>query len=320
MKSLLAIFTYCPDTDRVLILLNLLEKIQSLRGEYDIIVVSHSELPSTVKDLSDYIFIESNNHLLHDFENTNKFWFKTDSLFLHSSLIYPFSTHKSIYSLVHFVLNFSKYKNYKKVHFLEYDINLENLNIIDDVEKRLNDYDNVMFRSDDGWVHGIYFATNIRNLPDHYYRYDSEFIISEIQSVETRMTEHYTPKFFGINNRTTYFESTNQISSNGILQKKDSHSNQDLNWCIPVVQKNINFLYFFIFNEKGGNYKATIITNLGVQSIDAGKKEFWKLVPLGPFSEITDLKIIINDQIKHNLIFDEKNRSSFIENNYFYYK
>lgn len=320
MKPLLSIFSYCPDTDRILILLDLLKKLQILRDRYDIIVVSHSEVPSTVKDLSDYIYIESNNNLIYDFDLRNKFWFQTDNMFLHSSLHYEFSTHRSIYALVHYVLNFAKFKKYYNVHFIEYDINLENISVIDKVQDILMENDSVMFKSEDGWTHGVYFATNLRNFPEEYFVYNEKFIEEELRTVETRMTEHYTPKFLSVNNRNVYFEPTSTISPDNILQKKDSHGNDQLNWCVPVIQKDVDLLYFFIFNEKGNNHKVTVITNINTQSFDSGKKEHWKLAVLGKFSEINEIKILVDDKIKHMIYFNDENRESFIKNNYFYYK
>jgi len=138
MKDLIAVFTYCPDTQRKLILNELLESLQPIRKNFDIIVLSHSEIPSTTKDLADFSFVESDNRLLYDFDLRNKFWFKAEKLFLHSSLVYQFSTHFSIYSLIHYVINFSKFKGYKKIHCVEYDLKVSDISIFNNVSDRLN--------------------------------------------------------------------------------------------------------------------------------------------------------------------------------------
>lgn len=319
MKSLLAVFTFCPDTERKLILLELLGKLQKIRKKYDIIVMSHSEVPIECKTLCDYTYIESENNLIYDFNLRNKFWLKTESIFAHTSLIYPFSTHLSIYSLLHYVLNFSKFKKYKKVHCLEYDINLQNIETIDDVDSNLENFDNVMFHSKDGWKHGIYFAFNIENFPEKYFEYDKQFILDEISEVETRMTEDYTPKFLNVGGRNTYYESTDKISNDGILQKNDAHGNQDLNWCVPLLKKDTNELFFLIYNEKGSDNQIDIFTNLTKINTESGPHNHWKLIPLGEFDKTEKIIILVDNKIKHNIVFDEINRKDFIKSNYFYY-
>jgi len=315
MKSLVSIFTYCPDTDRKLILLDLLKKIQNIRNDFDILVVSHSDLPDGIVDLCDFSFIESDNKLWYDFDFRNKFWFKTDIFNAYSSLIYPFSTHLSIYSLVHFTLNFAKYKGYKKVHCLEYDINIRDVNLIRNVDDKLNEFDNVMFRSDDGWVHGIYFAFTTEKLPDQYFTFDLSFIQNEILKVETRMTEHYTPKFLSVNDRQTYFEPVHSINETQ-TQLFDAHGNHELNWCVPLVEVEKDKLHIVVFNEKSENHKISIYYNDKGLVFDSGVHRSWKLIPLGSFTKIDNIKIYVDNKLKHDLTFDENNRNSFMENNF----
>lgn len=320
MKDLIAIFTYCPDTERKLILIELLQKLQKVRDKNDIIVVSHSELPLLTNELSDYQYIESDNHLLYDSEYTNKFWFDTNIIYAHSSLVYPFSTHFSIYSLIHYVINFSTFKNYKKIHCIEYDIEIENIDLIENVSKKLDEFNNVMFKSDDDWVHGTYFAFNTNNFPENYFKYDENFILSELKTVNTRMTEHYTPKFLSINGRTTYFYTTKSINSSGWLQKKDSHGNQELNWCVPILEKETETVHFLVFNEKGGEYNLDVIYDDRHVNVKVKEKGEWKLFPLENINELSKIIVIVDGKIKNKIEFNDTTIKTFVENNFFYWK
>lgn len=317
MKDLVTVFTYCPDDERKVILTELLNKLQNIRKDFDILVVSHSELPNLISTMVDYIYIENDNKLLFDFDITNKFWLNTDIFFAHSALIYPFTTHLSIYSLVHYTLNFAKFKKYNKIHCIEYDINLDNTEIINLTNKKLDEYDNVIFKSDDGWNHGVYFAFKTNGFPENYFIYDEDFIKREIKNVETRMTEHYTPKFLGVGGRKTYFEHTSKINLNQILQIKDSHGNDDLNWCVPIVDNGDNTLHFIVFNEKGGNYNMDIILDGKHIPINIDVRGAWKLIPLGKFDEINNLKLLVNGKVKHDITFNDENRNVFKLNNFF---
>ena len=320
MKNLIAVFTYCPDTERKLILTQFLNQIQCAREKNDIIVVSHSELPEIVKDLSDYQYIESNNHIITDYEFNNKFWFSCDAFFAHSSLVYPFSTHMSIYSLIHYIINFSRFKKYEKIHCIEYDINIEDVDIITQVNDKLENYDNIMFKSQDGWIHGVYFAFKTKNFPDEYFEFDKDYILSNLKTIDSRMTEHYTPFFLSVNQRTTYFETTEIINKEGKLQNKDSHGNENLNWCVPIIEKDTDNLYFFVYNEKGGEHKIEILFNDRHVTVSITEHGAWKLVPIGKLSESKKIMIILNDKIKHNLKLSEETELKFKENNFFYWK
>lgn len=320
MKDLIAVFTYCPDTNRKLILNELLEQLQTVRDKFDILVVSHSELPSTTSDLSDYSFIESENKLLYDFDLRNRFWFRTEKLFVHSSLVYQFSTHLAIYSLIHYAINFAKYKGYKKIHCIEYDLKITNMDLINQVNNHLDKFDNVMFRSNDGWLHGTYFAFRIENFPEEYYRYSYDFILDELRTTETNMTEHYTPKFLSVNNRTTHFEPLESITEDVSIQKKDSHNNNELNWCVPVIEKDTDNLYFFLYNEKGGEYDIDIIYNSNHINFSSNEQGIWKIFPIGKLSDNHKLLILVNKKIKHDIIFNDENRVKFTKHNFFYWK
>lgn len=317
MKDLIVVFTYCPDDERKIILTELLNYLQKIRNEFDILVVSHSELPNNIFSLIDFSYIENNNKLLFDFDITNKFWFNTEVFFAHSSLVYPFSTHLSIYSLIHYVINFAKFKNYSKIHCIEYDINLDNLSIIHDTNKNLNEFDNVIFNSDNGWNHGVYFALKTDNLPEKYYNYDEDFIKEEIKKVETRMTEHYTPKFLTVNDRKTLYNHVKLINQSNVLQKKDSHGNDGLTWCVPIVDNNDNMLHFLTYNEKGGDYQMDILVNDKHIPIDIKDRGAWKLIPLIELSKVYKFKLFVNDVLRHNITFNDENRESFKQNNYF---
>ena len=63
------------------------------------------------------------------------------------------------------------------MHCIEYDINLTDKNLIVNVNNSLDNYDTVMFEREDGWIYGTYFAFNMNNFPDDYFKYNEENIL-----------------------------------------------------------------------------------------------------------------------------------------------
>lgn len=318
MKDLIAVFTYCPDDERKRILYSLLEKIQKLRHKYEIIVVSHSPIPDISYELIDFFFFDSKNTLLTDFDQTNKFWFRDDSLAINSSLVYPYSTHLAIYRLIYFVLNFSKFFGFHKVHMIEYDIKMDDLFLIDEVNDLLQSEDNVFFGNQE-WITGVYFATNIQKWEPEETLFREEFILDKLKEVENRMTEFVTPKIFGNNYRKINYLDVSKIDKNLKCQFIDQHKNWDLKWCVPLLELNTDNLYFFVFNEMGGEYIIDLFVDNKCSSYRINQDGSWFIVPIGNFNQIKSIQIFVNKKLKMDINFKETNRVSFRENNFFQY-
>ena len=315
MKDLICVFTYCPDFERKKVLLELLNQLQPIRDKFQILILSHSSVPEMCSDLSDFIFIDSENHLIENFNQRNKFWFTSNKVVIESSLVYPPSTHYAIYSLVHFAINFAKHRNIKKIHCLEYDINLSDVDLLLSVSQKLDDFDNIIFKSEDNWCYGTYFAFTTNNLPEEYFNHSKGYILDSIIEIPTRMTENFTPKFLGVNNRTTFFEKLKILDPSGLYQKIDNHRNDELNWCVPVCDKDSQTVYFFIFNEKGGDWEVDILFNDSHKNFKPIQDGFWILEPICKLSELKNLIVMVNKKIKYEIFLNEKNLDDFSNNN-----
>jgi len=315
MEDLICIFTYCPDFERRKVLIDFLNQIQSVRDTKQILLLSHSQVPEICHDLVDYVYIDSDNFLIENLNQRNKFWFQTNALEIVSTLVYPPSTHYAIYSLIHFAINFASFRGFKKIHCIEYDINLHDVDLINHISEKLYSFDNVMFRTDDGWLMGTYFAFKIDNLPPEYFKHNKEYIIEGISNISNRMTENFTPKFLGVNERTFYYESLDLLNPNGVYQKVDAHQNDQLNWCVPVCEIKNDMVYFFIFNEKGGRWNIDIICNKKHKSFLPLNAGSWILEPLCRISEFKDIIVLLNNKIKYVFELNEENKEDFLNNN-----
>ena len=261
MKELISVFAYCPDNHRKKILQDLLAQLQPVRDRFEIMVVSHSSISELSHDMVDFLYYDSSNKLLTDFDVRKKHWYSNHLFDINTTLVYPPSTHLAIYSLLYYTFNFAKFRGYKKVHCLEYDINLDDINLISDVNNTLDTVDTVMFQRDDTWIYGTYFAFTMNNFPEGYFIYDEEKIINELRNSETKMTERITDKILTPNGRTILFEPLSKLDPTNIFQKVDNHMNDDLMWCVPLCDINSDIIHFFVYNEKGGEYDVNIIVN-----------------------------------------------------------
>ena len=311
MKDLIVIQTYCPDSKRKLALHSLVQNLQKIRDKYDIMIVSHSPISELSMEYVDYVYIDNDNYLITDFDLTNRFWWSNKNFTVASSLIYTRSTHYAIYSLIHYALNFSKFKNYKKIHFIEYDVVLDT-DLINRVNEKLDTYDNVIF-SREGRLKmaGGYFAIKTDNFPKIYYTHNKEFILNDLRLIDNKMTEDYTRKFIKINNRSTY---KFPLSYDTII---DSHENDGLMWCVPIWIRHTNRLELFVFNELGGKYDILVNCDGKYDTLTSPvKKGSWCLHPLGNINDIKNIKININGVLKRNITLNSENIEKFKNDNY----
>jgi len=316
MKDLITVFAYCPDNHRKKILQELLAQIQPLRNMFDIMVVSHSEISELSHDMVDFLYYDSSNKLLTDFDVRKKHWYTNHLFDVNTTLVYPPSTHLAIYSLLYYTFNFAKFKGYKKVHCIEYDINLDDINLISDVNNTLDTVDTVMFQRDDTWIYGTYFAFTMNNFPEEYFIYDEEKIINELRNSETKMTEGITDIILTPNGRTILFEPLSKLDPTNIFQKVDNHMNDDLAWCVPLCDRNSDTVHFFVYNEKGGEYDVNVIVNNNHTYIKTEGISTWYLITLGNINEINDILVLVNNKIKKHIILNDENRDMFRKYNF----
>lgn len=312
MKDLISVFAHTPDNHRKKILQDLLNQLQPIRNKYDIMVVSHSSISDLSYDLIDHFYYDSSNKLLEDFDVRKKHWFTNGIFDINSTLVYPASTHLAIYSLLYYTFNFANFRNYKKVHCIEYDINLTDLNLFDDVSSTLNSYDTVMFkREEDGWFYGTYVAFTMNKFPKEYFTYDEKSILDELRNTETKMSEYITEKLLKVNDRTIFFEPITKLDPTNVFQKVDNHMNDELMWCVPLCDRNSDMVHFFVYNNKGGEYDVDVIVNNEHLSIKTTCLGCWYVRPLGDINEINEIVVLVNKQIKKHIILNDDNRDMF---------
>jgi hypothetical protein len=317
MKELISVFAYCPDNNRKKILQDLLTQLQIIRDKFEIMVVSHSPISDLSYDLIDHFYYDASNKLLSDFDVRKKHWYSNHVFNINSTLVYPPSTHLAIYSLLYYTFNFAKFKSFNKVHCIEYDINLIDLNLFDDVSTTLNDYNTVMFKRErDGWLYGTYFAFTMNDFPDDYFIYDEEKILNQLRNSETKMTECITDKLLTPNSRTIKLEPLSKLDPTNVFQKVDNHMNDELLWCVPLCDRNSDMVHFFVYNNKGGNYDVDIIINDKHLNINTSCLNCWYVKPLGNINEINEILVLVNKKIKKHIILNDENRDMFRKYNF----
>lgn len=319
MKDLITVFAYCPDIKRKEILYNLLVKLKPFRSKFEILVVSHSPISDMSLELIDYFHYDRDNELITDFDLTNKFWFRSNQMVINSSLVYPFSTHLAIYKLLYYTFNFAFHKQYKKIHFIEYDIELSDFELINQVNDDLDEYDAVMFNGFDEWALGVYFASTLNQFSYEQFKYDRDIILNQLIESDNRMTERVTPVILS-KDRKVKFRKFFELNEGNNYQKNDEHRNHSLKWVVPVVLKNTNEMNLFIYNEVGTNHIVDVFVDDVHRDFNVNEGPgIWNLTQIGDINNISKILIFVDKVLINKITLNDSNREKFKENNFLIY-
>jgi hypothetical protein len=133
------------------------------------------------------------------------------------------------------------------------------------------------------------------------------------------MSERVTPVIL-CKDRKVKFREFVDLNDGENCQKNDEHNNNNLKWAVPVVLRDTDEVYFFIYNEVGTNH----IVDLFVDNKYIGFKVnqgpgIWNLTNIGNIEDINEILVFIDKILINKVILNEGNRQTFRENNFLVY-
>ena len=122
MKDLILISNYSDTPEKLDILRNLVNQINSQSKFFDLLVVSHTTIPLDIQDKCEYVLFDSKNELLYDWDLRSKPWFDPDNQRPILSIFTGFfNSHLAIWRMIILGNSLAKNLGYNKVHHIEYD-------------------------------------------------------------------------------------------------------------------------------------------------------------------------------------------------------
>ncbi len=171
MKDLIMISSYCNTKEKEDVLRNLVSQINFHKDIFDIMIVSHTVVPSDISSKCDLVLYDKKNELLYDWDLRCKPWFNPGNTRQIMSIFTGyFNTHLAIWRMLILGNSVAKNIGYKKVHHIEYDTNINDFAEIVDNSKLLEEYDCVTYTKTkdtvDPILFGSYQAYRLDNLSD----------------------------------------------------------------------------------------------------------------------------------------------------------
>lgn len=320
-KELISIGAHCSTPESKKLLLECLKSLQSSRSEYDILVVSHLPVENYIYDYVDYVFYDKNNEILYDLKYLNPPWFSPNPhLKFTSSYVTGSNTYLAAYRL--FIANFgiAKFMGYSKVHWLEYDSKITNIEFLQTNSQHLNTHIAVQYienkvHNNLQWGYGCIQSVNIEKLNSTFLEYNKEKLLNLLVKNINKTCESITEDVYLIDGEKIYKENFNTLTDKGNefnLSKKLSSNEMD-NWVVPVYNRETDNIEGLVWNNRFKTpIKASfIINNNQIISFDKVSIDSWQLKSLGNINEINTILILVNDKIKLKIDFNLVSKEQF---------
>jgi len=310
MKDLILITAYTPTPQYE----DILEKtILSVQGSgFDVLLVSHSHTPLRIQKLCQYYFYDHLNDVSED-PNLRSFeYFIMDNLEIWSKYrtknFYGFA----IYRMFSIAVKTAKNFGYDRLHHLEYDTQVLDLNIFDEHNEYLQNHDAVFYTSDgtmDGFLMGCFKSFRVSNLPDSFENYNKEHMTNTMLNLPCVPLENYTKHIFK-DFDVKFLESgtvKTRLSGEMVTDRK-KHFTMFYN---PTNEK----VEFFIRNLWTDNQKVMVITNEAqVQNISLPPNH-WHIRTLCDVKDFRSIMVFQNNTLIYRFqVNNEEELETFKQN------
>ena len=331
MKDLICITAHCPTEEKRKILYNLVSSLQTIREDFDLIVISHTPVTFDVQENVDWVIFDKDNEILKDWKYQNHPWFSPEKGKHIQSIFFGIgNTYLTLHKQLITGYAHAKAFGYKKVHFIEYDAYFEDHTEFYDNSKMLEEYDAVLYTKKDGFGEvnlqygiGNFHSIKIDSLSKRAFTYKKEEILNELENAPAKTTEKRTEDLYLENGNKVLFKDHNLITKNGnILRIIDFHKGEfEMQWAVPYYDPKKDTIDFVFWNDASDEPCdiVVIVNNERIIKVEKLHKFTWRIETLGKTNEVKNIKIIINDKLKNSINIDETNIEEFKINNFMTY-
>lgn len=323
-KDLIIIGAYCPDTEREKLLVNCINSLKGCRDRYDILISSHSYIPEYIAKEVDYTVFDKDNDVIsiNDIEYMNQPWFRPmDNYSIVSPYIANHSTFLSCYRVLIAGIGMARTYSYNKIHFIEYDSVVKEIDEIHENSKLLDNHDAVFYNSftnsdgnGDDWYNGNFFSFNLDSVPEIFERFDRDKLLKILKESNRKSNEHLTYLYFNEKNENIYLKNSDFLGIKMITRLSDLTKKEAFNyWTVPFYDRTEDVLKVISFNNlKNGTINVNYIINdshiISHKSLD---ETVWRINSLGNINEVNKIVCVINDTIKYVIDFENIDLEKF---------
>lgn len=316
MKDLILISNYSDTPEKLDILRNLVNQINSQSKFFDLLVVSHTTIPLDIQDKCEYVLFDSKNELLYDWDLRSKPWFDPDNQRPILSIFTGFfNSHLAIWRMIILGNSLAKNLGYNKVHHIEYDTQILDFKQLYENSALLESYDSIYYNKSEDTVDDILFGTyqayRLDTLHPELLKLDEESLKNKIRNSNSKSPEGMLKTLLS-NNKKCLVKDKILLDTNN-NQFGLSHNSKSIAWCLPFYDKKTNELNFIVWNSENiENLNITLVYNdtftFVIKDLGPGA---WRIINLDlNFDNAQSLIILTNNKVRNKFDFT-KNKEHF---------
>ena len=307
MEDLIFITAHCPTEEQERALERCVDSV--LKCEKHVALISHTHVPIHIQKKCQFYVYDYNNEISDDYNllGYNSFYFgnqRIRSKFF-NKYFYGFAIYRMFSIASQIVINFG----YDNIHYIEYDCELLDKELINENSNFLKEYDSVIYTSngkEDGFLFGSFKSFRVSSLPDKFKNYDKDFIQEEMEITNPTQLEFLTKKLF-VNSGKVLFQNE---PSKDKFKRGDRVLNRNLHYTLYYnsLDKTLNIFYNSIIDS---SEDIVIIVNK-TRVINLTTKPYhWHIRPLGVFDEINHVRVDNSQKVIYDKTFDNEFREIF---------
>jgi hypothetical protein len=313
MKDLIIVTAYCKTEEQERCLEKCIDSV--IKSDAHVALISHSHAPIHIQKKCDYYVYDYNNEVSED---PNLLWFnsfyfndsKIQSIFFNKTF-YGFAIYRMMCVAAQIAINFG----YKNLHYIEYDTELLDINLITQNSNFLEVYDSVFYTDngkEDGMIFGAFSSFKVSSLPDQFRNYNKDSIQKEIEQIWPKQLETFTKKIFTESGRVLFMDepSHDKFKRGCRLPHRNLHFTLFYN---PEDQT-LN-LFYKSLNDSETEEVLIIVNKNNVIHINV-KPQHWHMRSLGLIDNITHVKMYNSTNVIYEKNFDEITRNSHKTHSY----
>jgi hypothetical protein len=302
MKELCLIAAYTPDLERQDVLRKLVTKLKE--SDKKILLISHSQTPPDILQRVDYHFYDSENEFLTD--NKYKVWYGSSiggdmivsqDVIKYSAALLPCTRN------LWFGLQIAKMLGYGCVHYIEYDTEILDINVINENTLLMEEYDGVYYTDEAEWqirlpehrsgthLYGAYSVYNVTNYTYEDLVWDRDKLLEEYTKPNnSQLVEKVTENIL-INGRKFVIKNKKDLVENGLrpnLLNKGSNSK-------PIDPKiffvDDGFVKLYALNAKQTNEYIEVVFNGDKIRVFTLQPSHYMVINIGLVDDVTNVKV-----------------------------
>ena len=329
MKDLILIGAHCPDDERERLLNKCVDSLLNVKDDFDILITSHTVIPEYISKKVDYVFYDKKNDLITDMKYCNQPWFSpmTDSIIFTTTLNNS-STYLAAYRLFIGGLGIAKNFKYDKVHWIEYDSEINDFTDLYENSKILDEYDSVVFKKEYrpnekiniDWGLGCFMSFKLETMSDTFLRYDKERLLEILLNSPSKTNEKITNDILLENDNKMFVKDYYSVLDKGnkFNLSMDTERDSMNHWAVPYYNPKEDSICVIGWNNKSEspiNYSFIINNERIISMNDLGYFQ-WRINNVGKIDDIHSIVVMVENKIKTTILFDNNNREKFKKTNY----